>query len=36
MKKSMIKHLFVQQIALKLYQTILANRIAEVKSMFKT
>lgn len=32
----MIKCSFVQQIALKSYQVILANRIAEVKFMFKT
>lgn len=36
MQKNVIKHSFVQQIALKSYQMILANRIAEVKSMFKT
>lgn len=32
----MIKCSFVQQIVLKSYQIVMANRIAEVKSMFKT
>lgn len=35
MKRNMIKHSFVQQIALESYQMILENRIGEVKSMFK-